>query len=71
MSKHPRRKGKTVVIVLRDDVAQGIIALRDETARHRQRRWRKLNALEFHRSMLTGDNSRTALFYRRRLGNRP
>ena len=61
-------QGKTVVIVLRDDVAQGIIALRDEPRADAAAAVAQLNALGISSVMLTGDNSRTAFSIAEGLG---
>ncbi|MFG6569084.1 heavy metal translocating P-type ATPase [Sulfitobacter sp. 1A13679] len=53
-------QGKTVVIVLRDDVAQGLIALRDEPRADAAEAVAQLSALGISSVMLTGDNRRTA-----------
>ena len=53
-------EGKTVVIVLREDVPQGIIALRDEPRADAVEAMAQLRALEITPLMLTGDNARTA-----------
>ncbi|WOI28641.1 heavy metal translocating P-type ATPase [Sulfitobacter dubius] len=53
-------QGKTVVIVLRDDEAQGLIALRDEPRADAAEAVAQLNALGVSSVMLTGDNRRTA-----------
>ncbi|WP_340246751.1 heavy metal translocating P-type ATPase [Sulfitobacter pontiacus] len=53
-------QGKTVVIVLRDDVAHGLIALRDEPRADAAEAVAQLNALGISSVMLTGDNQRTA-----------
>ncbi|WP_435988692.1 heavy metal translocating P-type ATPase [Sulfitobacter sp. SH24] len=53
-------QGKTVVIVLRDDEAQGLIALRDEPRADAAEAVAQLNALGISSVMLTGDNRRTA-----------
>ncbi|SFE86752.1 heavy metal translocating P-type ATPase [Roseivivax sediminis] len=52
--------GKTVVIVLRDDVPQGLIALRDEPRADAADAVAQLRALGISSIMLTGDNPRTA-----------
>lgn len=53
-------QGKTVVIVLRGDVAQGLIALRDEPRADAAEAVAQLDALGVSSLMLTGDNRRTA-----------
>ncbi|WP_169961487.1 heavy metal translocating P-type ATPase [Oceaniglobus indicus] len=53
-------EGKTVVIVLRDDVAQGLIALRDEPRADAAEAVAALRSLGISSIMLTGDNPRTA-----------
>ncbi|MEY8839613.1 heavy metal translocating P-type ATPase, partial [Cribrihabitans sp. XS_ASV171] len=53
-------QGKTVVIVLRDDVPQGLIALRDEPRDDAADAVAQLRALGISPVMLTGDNARTA-----------
>ncbi|MGR3630066.1 MAG: heavy metal translocating P-type ATPase, partial [Sulfitobacter sp.] len=53
-------QGKTVVIVLRGDVAHGLIALRDEPRADAAEAVAQLNALGISPVMLTGDNRRTA-----------
>ncbi len=53
-------EGKTVVIVLRDDVAQGLVALRDEPRADAADAVAQLRALGISPVMLTGDNPRTA-----------
>ncbi len=53
-------EGKTVVIVLREDVPQGIIALRDEPRADAAEAMAQLRALGISPLMLTGDNPRTA-----------
>ncbi|WP_334061197.1 heavy metal translocating P-type ATPase [Limimaricola cinnabarinus] len=52
--------GKTVVIVLRDDVPQGLIALRDEPRADAADAVAQLRTLGISSVMLTGDNPRTA-----------
>ncbi len=52
--------GKTVVIVLREDVPQGLIALRDEPRADAAEAIAQLRALGISSIMLTGDNTRTA-----------
>ncbi|APO88098.1 MULTISPECIES: heavy metal translocating P-type ATPase [Marivivens] len=52
--------GKTVVIVLRDDVPQGLIALRDEPRADAAVAVAQLRTLGISSVMLTGDNKRTA-----------
>jgi Cd2+/Zn2+-exporting ATPase len=61
-------QGKTVVIVLRDSVAQGLIALRDEPRADAAEAVAQLNALGISSVMLTGDNSRTAFAIAEGLG---
>jgi Cd2+/Zn2+-exporting ATPase len=53
-------QGKTVVIVLRDDETQGLIALRDEPRADAAEAVAQLRALGISSVMLTGDNLRTA-----------
>ncbi|EAQ04655.1 Heavy metal-(Cd/Co/Hg/Pb/Zn)-translocating P-type ATPase [Pseudooceanicola batsensis HTCC2597] len=53
-------EGKTVVIVLRDDVPQGLIALRDEPRADAADAVAQLRGLGISSVMLTGDNPRTA-----------
>ena len=53
-------EGKTVVIVLRDDVPQGLIALRDEPRADAADAVAQLRNLGISSVMLTGDNPRTA-----------
>lgn len=53
-------EGKTVVIVLRDNVPQGLIALRDEPRADAAEAVVQLRALGISSIMLTGDNPRTA-----------
>lgn len=53
-------EGKTVVIVLRDNVPQGMIALRDEPRADAADAVAQLRRLGISSVMLTGDNSRTA-----------
>lgn len=53
-------EGKTVVIVLRDNVPQGLIALRDEPRVDAADAVAQLRTLGISSVMLTGDNSRTA-----------
>ncbi len=53
-------EGKTVVIVLRDDVPQGLIALRDEPRADAADAVAQLRDLGISSVMLTGDNPRTA-----------
>jgi len=53
-------QGKTVVIVLRDDEAQGLIALRDEPRADAAEAVAQLKAMGISSVMLTGDNRRTA-----------
>ena len=53
-------QGKTVVIVLRDNEAQGLIALRDEPRADAAEAVAQLRALGISSVMLTGDNRRTA-----------
>jgi Cd2+/Zn2+-exporting ATPase len=53
-------QGKTVVIVLRDNEAQGLIALRDEPRADAAEAVAQLHALGISSVMLTGDNRRTA-----------
>ncbi len=53
-------EGKTVVIVLRDDVPQGLIALRDEPRADAADAVAQLQSLGISSVMLTGDNPRTA-----------
>lgn len=53
-------EGKTVVVVLRADAPQGLIALRDEPRADAVEAVRQLNALGISSVMLTGDNARTA-----------
>ncbi|KZY35938.1 ATPase [Roseovarius sp. HI0049] len=54
-------EGKTVVIVLRDNVPQGLIALRDEPRADAADAVAQLRGLGISSVMLTGDNPRTAL----------
>ncbi len=60
--------GKTVVFVLRDDVPQGLIALRDEPRADAADAVAQLRALGISSVMLTGDNPRTAQAIADRLG---
>ncbi len=53
-------EGKTVVIVLRENVAQGLVALRDEPRADAAEAVAELRALGISSVMLTGDNPRTA-----------
>jgi Cd2+/Zn2+-exporting ATPase len=53
-------QGKTVVIVLREDVPQGLIALRDEPRADAADAVAQLRGLGISSVMLTGDNPRTA-----------
>ncbi|MCP1169092.1 heavy metal translocating P-type ATPase [Limimaricola litoreus] len=53
-------EGKTVVIVLRGDAVQGIIALRDEPRDDAAQAVAQLRAMGIAPLMLTGDNPRTA-----------
>ncbi|NDW00228.1 heavy metal translocating P-type ATPase [Salipiger sp. PrR002] len=53
-------EGKTVVIVLREDVPQGLIALRDEPRADAADAIAQLRGLGISSVMLTGDNPRTA-----------
>ena len=53
-------EGKTVVIVLREDVPQGLIALRDEPRADAADAVAQLRNLGITSVMLTGDNPRTA-----------
>lgn len=53
-------EGKTVVIVLREDVPQGLIALRDEPRADASDAVAQLRDLGISSVMLTGDNPRTA-----------
>ncbi|MZR13781.1 cadmium-translocating P-type ATPase [Maritimibacter sp. DP07] len=53
-------EGKTVVIVLRDDVPQGLLALRDEPRADAADAVAQLRDLGITAVMLTGDNPRTA-----------
>ncbi|RKF15389.1 cadmium-translocating P-type ATPase [Roseovarius spongiae] len=53
-------EGKTVVIVLRDDVPQGLVALRDEPRADAADAVAQLRGLGISSVMLTGDNARTA-----------
>ena len=53
-------EGKTVVIVLRDDVPMGLIALRDEPRADAAEAVAQLRRLGISSVMLTGDNARTA-----------
>jgi len=53
-------EGKTVVIVLREDVPQGLIALRDEPREDAADAVAQLRDLGISSIMLTGDNTRTA-----------
>ena len=53
-------EGKTVVIVLRDNVPQGLIALRDEPRADAAEAVVQLRGLGISSVMLTGDNPRTA-----------
>ncbi len=53
-------EGKTVVIVLREDVPQGLFALRDEPRADAADAVAQLRALGISSVMLTGDNPRTA-----------
>ncbi|MEX3315464.1 heavy metal translocating P-type ATPase [Sulfitobacter sp. PS-8MA] len=53
-------QGKTVVILLRDDVAQGLIALRDEPRADAAEAVAQLRGMGISSVMLTGDNRRTA-----------
>ncbi len=53
-------EGKTVVIVLRDDVPQGLIALRDEPRTDAADGVAQLRSLGIAPVMLTGDNPRTS-----------
>ena len=61
-------EGKTVVIVLRDAVPQGLIALRDEPRADAAEAVSQLRALGISPVMLTGDNPRTAQAIAERLG---
>ena len=61
-------QGKTVVIVLLDSVAQGLIALRDEPRADAAEAVAQLNALGISSVMLTGDSSRTAFVIAEGLG---
>lgn len=53
-------QGKTVVIVLREDLPQGLIALRDEPRADAADAVAQLRGLGISSVMLTGDNPRTA-----------
>ncbi len=53
-------EGKTVVILLRENVPQGLIALRDEPRADAADAVAQLRALGISPLMLTGDNARTA-----------
>ncbi|MBC24674.1 MAG: heavy metal translocating P-type ATPase [Phycisphaerae bacterium] len=53
-------EGKTVVVVLRDNVPQGLIALRDEPRADAADAVAQLRILGISSVMLTGDNPRTA-----------
>jgi Cd2+/Zn2+-exporting ATPase len=53
-------EGKTVVIVLHDDLPQGLIALRDEPRADAAEAVAQLRGLGISSIMLTGDNPRTA-----------
>ncbi len=53
-------EGKTVVIVLRDGFARGLVALRDEPREDAAEAVAQLRALGITPIMLTGDNPRTA-----------
>lgn len=53
-------EGKTVVIVLRENAPQGLIALRDEPRADAADAVAQLRALDISALMLTGDNARTA-----------
>ncbi|WP_289043149.1 heavy metal translocating P-type ATPase [uncultured Aliiroseovarius sp.] len=53
-------EGKTVVVVLREDAPQGLIALRDEPRSDAASGVAQLRALGITPLMLTGDNRRTA-----------
>ncbi len=53
-------EGKTVVVVLREDVPQGLIALRDEPRADAADAVAELRNLGISSIMLTGDNARTA-----------
>ena len=53
-------EGKTVVIVLRDDVPRGLIAMRDEPRADAADAVAQLRTLGISSVMLTGDNPRTA-----------
>ncbi|EBA08653.1 heavy metal translocating P-type ATPase [Sagittula stellata] len=53
-------EGKTVVVVLRGDVPQGLIALRDEPRADAAEAVAQLRSLGITSIMLTGDNERTA-----------
>ncbi len=53
------REGKTVVVVLRDAVPLGILAIRDEPRDDAKKTVRRLAGLGVRSVMLTGDNART------------
>ncbi|SEL96786.1 Cd2+/Zn2+-exporting ATPase, partial [Roseivivax marinus] len=53
-------EGKTVVVVLRDDVPQGLVAMRDEPRTDAADAVAELRNLGISSIMLTGDNPRTA-----------
>ncbi|MGR3480564.1 heavy metal translocating P-type ATPase [Salipiger marinus] len=61
-------EGKTVVIVLCENVAQGLIALRDEPRADAAEALAQLKDLGLTSVMLTGDNPRTAAAVAGRLG---
>jgi Cd2+/Zn2+-exporting ATPase len=61
-------QGKTVVTVLRNDVAQGLIALRDEPRADAAEAVAQLNTLGVSSVMLTGDNHCTAAVIAEGLG---
>ncbi|MGB8667982.1 MAG: zinc/cadmium/mercury/lead-transporting ATPase [Serratia inhibens] len=60
--------GKTVVVVLEDGVAIGLLALRDTLRSDAKQAIAELNALGIHGVMLTGDNPRAAAAIAAELG---
>ncbi|PCH75018.1 MAG: copper-translocating P-type ATPase [Rhodobacteraceae bacterium] len=61
-------EGKTVAVVLADDVVLGAIALRDELREDAREAMQKLAGLEVAAVMLTGDNQRTGAALAAQLG---
>ena len=62
------QQGKTLAVVLKENVLLGVIALRDELREDAQQAIAALDALRIKTVMLTGDNQRTGAAIAARLG---